>query len=237
MFILLPFMLGCVGSTPAPATQAVALGKAGKGILYQPSVSGKLPAVIVIPGEAGLTPGVDQFASTLREAGYVALVVDLYRGEKVSQDDILDAHIMSRALDESQVHADLQAAVAFLEARKEMGSLGVVGFDLGGGYALEAALRQPQLRLVVSICGRPITDAALLAPLQAAFLGLYGDKDEGITPESRAAFRTALEVADKRLIDLRVFPQSGNDLLNPPQGSEVDQARQLILDTLERELR
>jgi carboxymethylenebutenolidase len=195
------------------------------------------PAVIVVPGEGGVTTGVEQMANTLREAGFVALVVDLYRGEKVAKGDPLDAHILSRAMDEKQVHTDLQAALAYLEARDDIASVGILGFDLGGGYALEAAVKQPRLRVVVSICGRPITDAALLGPMRAAVLGLYGDKDEGITPESRAAFRTALEVAEKRVIDLRVFPQSNDDLLNPPQGGEADEARQLILDTLERELR
>jgi carboxymethylenebutenolidase len=229
-------LLGCGSpSATAPGTQSVALGQAGQGIFYPPSGSGPFPAVLLVPGEAGVTPGVRQMAQTLQKQGYRTLVVDLYRGETVHEGDTLDAHILSRAIDEKQVADDLRHGLDYL--RRQPGGVACVGFDLGGAYALEAALRHPEIKLVVSIAGRPITDAEKLAPLQAAVLALYGEKDEGIPADSREAFRSTLARAGKRLIEMPVYAQSGNDLLNPPSGPDGEAALSRVLETLRNELR
>jgi carboxymethylenebutenolidase len=229
-------LTGC--GSPSPTTpQAVALGQGGQAWLYAPTVAQKGPtaSVLVVPGEAGITPGVKQMAQTLQKQGYRVLVVDLYRGEKVGEGDTLDAHIMSRAIDEQQVADDLKHGLGHLA--QQPSPVALLGFDLGGAYALEAALRHPEVRLVVSLGGRPITDAEKLAPLQAAVLAFYGGKDEGISPDSREAFRATLARAGKRLIDLQVLEASGDDLLNPPRGEADARAITRILDTLRSELR
>ena len=229
-------LTGC--GSPAPSSpQAVTLGQGGQAWLYVPASTGKGPtaSVLLVPGEAGVTPGVKQMAQTLQKQGYRTLVVDLYRGETVGEGDTLDAHIMSRAIDEQQVADDLKRGLEHLA--QQPGPVALMGFDLGGAYALEAALRHPEVQLVVSLGGRPITDADQLAPLKAAVLAFYGGKDEGISAESREAFRATLARAGKRLIDLQVLEASGDDLLNPPRGEEDARAIRRILDTLRSELR
>ncbi|MFQ3592082.1 MAG: dienelactone hydrolase family protein [Gemmataceae bacterium] len=229
-------LAGCSSRSPSVPLE-ISLSQAGRGILYPANSTGLSPAVLIVPGEAGITPGVQQMAQTLHSHGYRVLIVDLYRGEAVAQGDPLDAHIMSRALDEQQVANDLRDGLAYLQ--QQPGPLALLGFDLGGAYALEAAIRQPlpALKLVISIGGRPVTDAAKLAPLQASVLVLYGAKDEGIPAEAREAFRAALAQAGKRLLDMPVFERKGDNLLNPPSEADDLAALDQILATLQSELR
>jgi carboxymethylenebutenolidase len=171
------------------------------------------PAVVVLHGDHGLTPRIDEHARRLRDAGYVVLAVDLYRGEKI--DGLLDAHIMDRGLSQDRVKADLRGAVDLLSARKDVGRVGVIGWDMGGGYALDAALADPRIKAVVTCYGRLTTDPALLKQMDAAVLALMAGKDEGNGPETREAFRDAMKTAGKRLT-LEVFDGCDHGFMNPP---------------------
>jgi len=177
--------------------------------------------------------------------GYLCLAVDLYRGQAVT--DLLDAHIMDRGLSEDQVLDDMRAAVDYLAARPDVrkDAIGILGWDTGGGYALDAALRDRRLRTAVTCCGRLTTDAALLAPLNASVLGLFGGQDEGISPQMIAQFCAAMAKAGKRLADIHVYPACGHGFMDEssPQtaGTPVNEARvdawRRIQSYLETELR
>ncbi len=177
-----------------------------QGVLVRPVGPGPFPAVVVVHGDHGLTDRVRAQARHLADRGYVALAVDLYRGEKVT--DPMDAHIMERGLPEDRVLADLKAAVDYLTARAEVrrDAIGIFGCDIGGGFALDAARNDPRLRAVVVCYGRLTTDPALLEPMQASVLGIFAGKDEGIPADTRDRFRAAMEKAGKRLAGLHVYP-------------------------------
>jgi carboxymethylenebutenolidase len=137
----------------------------------------------------------------------------------------MDAHILSRGLPDDQVQADLKAAVDYLSRRSDVraDALGVLGWDIGGGYALDAALQDPRLRAVVTCYGRPTTDPALLKPLNASVLGIFAGKDEGITAETVAQFRAAVQKAGKR-VTIEVYPASGHGFMGPAGGAASDPA-------------
>jgi carboxymethylenebutenolidase len=186
-----------------------------RGVLFRPSGIGPFPAVVVIHEDCGLTDWVKDQARRVSERGYVTLAVDLYRGQVVN--DVMDAHILERGLAEDRVTADLRAAVDYLASRPDVrpDSLGVLGWDMGGGYALNAAVRDPRLRAAVVCYGRLTTDPERLAPLRASVLGVFAGKDEGITPETLAQFRAAMAKAGKRLAGLHVYPDCRHGFMNP----------------------
>lgn len=188
-----------------------------QGILCRPAGAGPFPAVVVIHDDYGLTDWVKEQAQHLANRGFVAVAVDLYRGQGAA--DLMDAHILSRGLPDDQVQADLKAAVDYLGQRAEVraDAVGVLGWDIGGGYALDAALQDPRLRAVVTCYGRPTTDPALLRPLNAPVLAIYAGKDEGIPAETVAQFRAAVQKAGKR-VTIEVYPASGHGFLNPAGG-------------------
>jgi carboxymethylenebutenolidase len=192
------------------------VGKHGaQGVVFHPAVSeASVPGVVLVHGDYGLTENEATHARRLAEAGYAVVAIDLYRGEAVS--DVMDAHIIERGLPLERVLADLKSAANALAAlpgvRPE--GMGIVGWDIGGGYALDAALHDPRVRAAVMCYGRVITDPALLAPLRAPVLGLLAEKDEGITSATIEQFRKAMQQAGKRL-EIHVYPGCRHGFLNP----------------------
>jgi carboxymethylenebutenolidase len=222
LFCSLLLLLTACAAKPATGPDVVAeavsyrsRGETVRGLLYRPAGEGPFPAVVVVHGDYGLTAGVKEQARRLGAKGYLVLAVDLYRGQVVS--DLMDAHILDRGLPEDRVLADLKAAVDYLVGRPDVraDSLGAVGWDSGGGHALDAAIRDPRLRAVVVCYGRLTTDPELLAPLQASVLGIFAGKDEGITPEIIDQFQSAMRRAGKRVAGIHVYPECGHGFMNP----------------------
>jgi carboxymethylenebutenolidase len=213
-------LAGCAAKPPAPepAVETVTYrsgNDTASGLLCRPAGGGPFPAVVVVHGGFGLTDWEKEQARRLCDRGYAVLAVDLYRGQVGT--DVLDAHILERGLPEDRVWADLKAAVDYLAGRPEVRSdaLGILGWDMGGGYALDAAIRDPRLRAVVVCYGRLTTDPELLRPLRASVLGIFAGKDEGISPETRKQFQAAMHQAGKRVAGLHVYPDCGHGFLNP----------------------
>jgi carboxymethylenebutenolidase len=185
--------------------------------------------MVVVHGDFGLTEGVQEQARRLAGLGYVALAMDLYRGEAVG--DLMDAHIMGRGLPDDRVLADLKGAVDYLAGRPDVRSqaLGILGCDMGGGYALDAALADRRLHAVVVCYGRLTTDSGLLTPLNASVLGIFADRDEGITPETIRQFVAAMDRAGKHVSGIHVMPNSEPGFMDPSNstgsGSRAAEAR------------
>src|SRR5215472_12065449 len=89
-----------------------------RGYLCRPVGEERLPAVVVVHSDFGLTDWVKEQARRLAGKGFVILAVDLYRGQGVK--DLMDAHIMDRGVPEGRVQADLRAAVDYLSARPDV---------------------------------------------------------------------------------------------------------------------
>jgi carboxymethylenebutenolidase len=236
LFLVAPVFLlaGCAEKAPAPVgneepsllriTIRVPGERVARGVMFRPPGQGRFPGLVLVHGDFGLTKWVEDEARRLAKQGYVVYAADLYRGEVVK--DVMDAHIMDRGLPQERVLADLDAAVKHLietgGARPD--ALGIVGFDMGGGYALDAALRDDRLHAVVVCYGRLTTDPALLKALNASVLGIFAGQDEGIPPETIERFRMAMDKAGKRVAGIHVYPACQAGFLETGQG-ESAQAR------------
>jgi carboxymethylenebutenolidase len=71
-------------------------GSTAQGILYLPQGAGPHPAVILIHEWWGLNDWIKQQAAGYAAKGYVALAVDLYRGQVADNPDL--AHELMRGL-------------------------------------------------------------------------------------------------------------------------------------------
>jgi carboxymethylenebutenolidase len=174
------------------------------GYLATPSGNGPFPAVIVIQEWWGLNDWVKQQADLLATQGYVALAPDLYRGKVATTQE--DAHQLMSGLPEDRAVGDLKAAWAYLAARKDVKAtrLGVVGWCMGGKYALKMAVEEPKAAAVVAYYGAPPTDAAAIARIKAPILGNYGGDDKGPSPDDVRAFEAAMKKAGKS-IDVKIY--------------------------------
>jgi carboxymethylenebutenolidase len=209
--------------------------KRARGPLYHPAGKGPFPAVLMIHGDHGLTPWVKNQARRLAGKGYLTLAVDLYGGDTASEE--LDAHILGRGLPDDQVRADLKAAVEYLLRRPDVkkDAMGGLGWDIGGGYALDLAIADPRLKAAVVCYGRLTTDAEVLKPLGASVLGIFAGRDEGISPDVVARFQKAMRTAGKRLT-VHTYAESGHGFMEAEGNSTAD-AWQKIESFLAAELR
>lgn len=185
------------------------------GILYTPANSkGKLPAIVVIHEWWGLNDWIKEQASKFADQGYVTLAIDLYRGKVATSSD--EAHEIMRGLPEDRATRDLKAAVAFLKTQKNVdaGKIGTIGWCMGGGYSLAAAIAEPTVKATVINYGRLVTDEQTLKGINASILGIFGAQDRGIPVDSVKKFEQQMNKLGKH-VDIKIYDDAGHAFENP----------------------
>lgn len=184
------------------------------GMLYLPSGRGAHPALIVIHEWWGLTDWVKEQARDFARQGYVTLAVDLYGGQ-VTDNPQTAYHLMSTLSQERSV-GNLTGAVAFLSHRRDVDPhrIGAIGWCMGGGFAAQLAIADPNLRAVIINYGELPTDRASLARIHAAVLGNFGGLDQGITPADVHAFAETMQSLGKS-VNVKIYPDAGHAFQNP----------------------
>jgi carboxymethylenebutenolidase len=179
------------------------------GYLAAPDGAGKKPAIVVIHEWWGLNDWVKAKADGFAKEGYVALAVDLYRGKVADNGDV--AHQLMRGLPEDRAVRDLKAAVAYLRTRLDVDGkrIASIGWCMGGGYSLAAAIAEPTLAGTVIYYGHLVTDPQTIAGLKVPLLGNFGGQDQGIPPSDVRAFEEAAKKAGDR-VDFKVYPDAGH---------------------------
>jgi carboxymethylenebutenolidase len=183
-------------------------------ILYTPTGKGPFPGLVVIHEWWGLNDWVKEQASKLADQGYVALAVDLYRGKVATTPDM--AHEIMRGVPEDRAKRDLHAAVEFLKSQPNVKKdrIGAIGWCMGGGYALDMALQEPDLAATVINYGHLATDPDSLKKINAPILGLFGAQDHGIPPTDVRKFGETLDQLGKK-IDIKIYDDAGHAFENP----------------------
>ena len=186
-----------------------------QGYLATPAkAAGKRPAIIVIQEWWGVDDWIRQQTDRFAKDGYVALAVDLYRGKVASGAD--EAHELMRGLPEDRAMADLKGAFHYLQSRKDVDGkrIAVVGWCMGGGYALMLATAEPKLSGAVINYGHLMTDPKTIASLRVPLLGNFGAADRGIPAEDVKAFESALH-KDGKSADFKIYDGAGHAFMNP----------------------
>jgi len=195
------------------------------GLLYMPKGDGPFPALVVIHEWWGLNDWVKQQASKLADDGYVALAIDLYRGQVATNPD--QAHQIMRGVPEDRAARDLLAATAYLRSLDSVNGkrVGAIGWCMGGGYALDLAIADPKLKAVVINYGHLATDKNNLRKIHAAVLGIFGGEDQGIPVADVHKFQLQLEALKKK-VEIHIYPDAGHAFENPnnEKGYRADDA-------------
>ena len=105
-----------------------------------PVGSGPFPGVVVLHEVFGVTDDVRQQADRLASAGYVAAAPDLFsRGGALR---CLRSTFAALTSGTGRAYDDIEATRAWLAGRPDgTGKVGVLGFCMGGGFALMTAAR------------------------------------------------------------------------------------------------
>lgn len=183
-------------------------------ILYTPAGKGPFPALVVIHEWWGLNDWVKEQASKLSDEGYITLAIDLYRGKVATTPDL--AHELMRGVPDDRSDRDLHMAVEFLKSQPDVKKdrIGAIGWCMGGGYALDAALEEPTLAADVINYGALADDPDDLKKINAPILGLFGGQDRGIPPSAVNKFAEQLKSLGKS-IDVHIYPDAGHAFENP----------------------
>lgn len=215
-------------STPPAAgtlsDEAVKYGDAS-GYLALPPAGGeaKKPALVVIQEWWGVDDWIREQNKRFAGQGYVALAPDLYRGRLAKSPE--EAHELMRGMPEDRAMADLKAAVDYLAARPDVdpNRIGVIGWCMGGGYALALATAEPRLKATVMNYGRLVTDTNAITKINAPILGNFGGADRGIPAEDVKKFGAQLTQYGK-LGDFKVYDGVGHAFMNPNNKEGYDAA-------------
>jgi carboxymethylenebutenolidase len=138
------------------------------GVLVTPAAGGVPPAVVVLQEWWGVNDQIQSIAQRYAEAGFVAIVPDLYHG--VIAKDADEAGKMMKALDFGKAVQEIAGAVAFL-ADKSNGKIAITGYCMGGALSFASAVNIRGLAAVVPFYGLPgdLDWSKVDAPIQAHF--------------------------------------------------------------------
>ena len=152
-----------------------------RGYFARPAkVSGKLPGIVVIHENRGLSPYIEDVARRLAVLNFVAFAPDALTPLGGYPGDEDKARNLFAKLDADKRTEDLLAAFTFLKGHPESsGRVGVVGFCIGGGIANAMAVRFPDLAGAVPFYGDQ-PGAADVAKIKSPLLIHYASNDERV---------------------------------------------------------
>jgi carboxymethylenebutenolidase len=193
-----------------------AAGHSGRAYLAVPPAGpGPWPGVVVIHEVLGLNDDIRKKADELSAHGYLALAPDLFDG-KFWVRCVRSAIAQVRA-GRGPAFATLDAARGFLAGRPDCtGKTGVIGFCLGGGFALLCAPREG-FDVVSVNYGEVPKDAERALAGACPIVGSYGGRDAMGTegPERLQRALAVLEVPH----DVMVYPGSGHRFMTQSSGA------------------
>jgi carboxymethylenebutenolidase len=173
--------------------------------------AGPWPGVVVIHEAFGLNPDTRGHADRLAALGYLALAPDLTDGKLWLR--CIRSMMKQLRAGSGPAFDTLDACRGWLAARPDCsGKTGVIGFCLGGGFALLCAPRREYSAAAVNY-GEVPTDAEAVLAGSCPIVASYGGRDLMGTahPERLDAALTALEVPH----EVKVYPEAGHSFMSP----------------------
>jgi len=151
-------------------------GNAVEGYLAEPFDKANAPGVVVLQEWWGLDDEVKSVADRLAEAGYRALVPDLYRGKLALEANEAE-HLMSGLNFSDAASQDIRGAVQYLKATGSK-KVAVAGFCMGGALTVLSACNIPELDGTIVWYGYPpleYVDATAIQKPMMAHWALHDD--------------------------------------------------------------
>jgi carboxymethylenebutenolidase len=151
-------------------------GKSVSGYLAEPAAGAKAPGMVVIQEWWGMNDQIRGVADKLANAGYRALVPDLYRGKQA-----LDAneakHLMEGLNFADAAGEDIRGAVQYLKASGSA-KAGVTGFCMGGALTVLSAVNVPEANAGVIWYGYPPLQYVDASKIKMPLLGHWATQDQ-----------------------------------------------------------
>jgi len=151
-------------------------GQVLNGYLAEPSDTAHAPGVVVIQEWWGLDEEVKAVADRFAQAGYRALVPDLYRGKLALEANEAE-HLMGDLNFGDAAGQDIRGAVQYLKATGSA-KVAVTGFCMGGALTILAACNVPELDGSIVWYGNPPLEYVNADAITKPMLGHWALQDE-----------------------------------------------------------
>lgn len=178
----------------------------------------ELSGVLVAAEWWGLSEHAKRSAERLAQAGYAALVMDVYGEGRFTSDAKQAGEWMNAVLADPAILTErTNLAFETLVAQPKVNplSIGAIGFCFGGKVVLDMARRGVDLKAVASFHGN-LTPAipALEGFVKGEILIEHAGLDTMVSAESLEAFKREMEAAKVRY-HVDVFPEAKHGFTNP----------------------
>lgn len=172
----------------------------------EPASEDPRPGVVLVMEVFGVNDDMRAHAERIAGWGYTVITPDLYSDGGARR--CLAATMRSLSTGTGKAVADIEAARRWLELQPQVtGATGIIGFCMGGGFALLTCDRE-RYAVASANYGRVPDDLGHACPV----VGSYGARDRQ-NPHAARTLRTRLEAAGVAH-DVREYPDSGHAFLN-----------------------
>ena len=193
-------------------------------LLFWPQQSGTYPGLILLHDWWGLTGQMKDLGARLACEGYAVIIPNLYGrlGGMVTANDDVAAALLERQ-NETHVMTDINSCCEYLNTRHfiKKNIHGVVGYGMGGSYALRFACQRKRLRAAVSYYGKMVNPTEMLKDLFSPVLYHQAGKDTWATPDEVEQLRKASADYAKR-VEIHLYPNATHAFCNDMKPNTYD---------------
>jgi carboxymethylenebutenolidase len=177
-----------------------------------PELGGPFPGLVMLHDQWGLTPHVRSQARRFAEQGYYVIAPDLYNRQIAMSPE--QAQALIDQVGEAALSHVKAAVHALLTHHKCNGKIGLIGWGMGGGLALQTAIYREDLCAVVTFYSLPdeVTPAELRM-LDEPVLAIFGEQDPRSPAEKIDRWRQLLAGSELGH-EIVVYPAARRDFFD-----------------------